>query len=241
LDPPTERLRRAEACTGRGAACRAPMAPRPAACLAGRPIVRLWHDGRCPGPRAPGRRRRQPRSLRSAPLRGRLRRGFDPADDQGQRLEVAAARCAHGAFSHWCRESTGRRNPAPAISGNGYASPGRRGLGGRPRQAPAGRFRDSHCRAGGRHRKQGGRAAPLGPPARMERAGGATGCGMEPHRGYRPPPLALLHRVQTVRRPHRRADAQTRPIGARDRGQRLRQPRQEGPRGKAAAGPGRAV
>ena len=66
LDPPTERLRRAEACTparpravplraaacrGRGAACRAPLAPRPAACLAGRPVVRFWHPGQCPGPR----------------------------------------------------------------------------------------------------------------------------------------------------------------------------------------------
>ena len=56
--------------------------------------------GPCLGPRAPGRRRPQPRSLRCAPLRGRLRRGFDPATGQGQRLRVAAARSAPGALFH---------------------------------------------------------------------------------------------------------------------------------------------
>jgi hypothetical protein len=85
------------------------LARRPSAARAGTPAWcpscgpsrhRFWHPGPCLGPRAPGKRRPQPRSLRCAPPNGgRLRRGFDPATRQGQRLGVAAARCAPGACS----------------------------------------------------------------------------------------------------------------------------------------------
>jgi hypothetical protein len=65
---------------------------------------------------------------------------------------------------------------AHAITGNSYASPGRRGLDAGPRSAPSGRLRDSGDRSprGSTASKQGGRAAPLGPPARMARAGQAA-------------------------------------------------------------------
>jgi hypothetical protein len=120
------------------------LARRPGAARAGTPAWcpscgpsrhRFWHPGPCLGPRAPGKRRRQPRSLRCAPPNGgRLRRGVDAVARQGQRLGVAAARCAPGALFHPLIPEAGARSSTAS--------------------------------------QQGGRAAPLGPPARMVR--GAT-------------------------------------------------------------------
>jgi hypothetical protein len=207
LDPPTERLRRAAACTparpnsglqipaarrGRSAACGAPMAPRPAACLAGRSVVRFWQCGRCFGPRAPVRRRRQPRSLRSAPLRGRLRRGFDPATRPGQRLVVAAARCAPGAISDWCGEG----EPIGARDhGQQLRQPRQEG----PRCGPAvgteraieGLWRPI---AAGQHRKQarGARRPPWTPGPDGARGPGGAGSRHESGRRGQPLPAPCV-------------------------------------------------
>ena len=207
LDPPTERLRRAAACTparpnsglqipaarrGRSAACGAPMAPRPAACLAGRSVVRFWQCGRCFGPRAPVRRRRQPRSLRSAPLRGRLRREFDPATRPGQRLVVAAARCAPGAISDWCGEG----EPIGARDhGQQLRQPRQEG----PRCGPAvgteraieGLWRPI---AAGQHRKQarGARRPPWTPGPDGARGPGGAGSRHESGRRGQPLPAPCV-------------------------------------------------
>ena len=186
--------------------------------LAGRSVVRFWQCGRCFGPRAPVRRRRQPRSLRSAPRRGRLRRGFDPAAGPGQRLVVAAARSAPGAMSDWCGEG----EPIGARDhGQQLRQPRQEG----PRCGPAvgterARLGDSgQPPRGSTASKQGGRAAPLGPPARMARGRGRNG--LEPHRGYRPPPLPRAPTRPAVATNHDGGASRCRPRAShRDRGHR---------------------
>ena len=187
LDPPTERLRRAAACTparpgavpsdpaarrGRSAACGAPMAPRSRLVLR---AVRSSGFGSAAGASA-----RAPRSVAGVnPARFAPRRcaagcagGLTPTPDRGSgwwspRRALRPAPFPTGA-------GRGSRS-AHAITGNSYASPGRRGLDAGPRPAPSRRLRDSGQPPRGRTAsKQGGRAAPLGPPARMARAGEAA-------------------------------------------------------------------
>jgi hypothetical protein len=130
--------------------------------LAGRSFVLFWHPGRRLGPRAPGGRRPQPRSLRCAPPGGgRLRRGFDPATRQGQRLGVAAARSAPGAMVYALASEAGT---GPKVASKGGAPPP---LDPRPgwRADPSGREPPSGATPG---------LSPLGPGSGFARRGTAT-------------------------------------------------------------------
>jgi hypothetical protein len=109
--------------------------------LAGRSRDLFRPHGQCLGPRAPVGRQRQPRSLRSAPLRGRLRRGFDPAARQAQPLIVAAARRAPGAMPHSDRAGRSTRRAAQQTRPGDTPDPGS------DRAAPA-RFRCALQRKG---------------------------------------------------------------------------------------------
>jgi hypothetical protein len=155
-----------------------------------RPAAHRWHHGRrlvlravrsSGSGSAAGASARAPRSgvgvnpARFAPRRcaAGCAGGLTPPPDRGSgwwspRRAVRPAPFPTGA-------GRGSRS-AHAITGNSYASPGRRGLDAGPRSAPSGRLRDSGDRSprGSTASKQGGRAAPLGPPARMARAGQAA-------------------------------------------------------------------
>ena len=155
-----------------------------------RPAAHRWHHGRrlvlravrsSGSGSAVGASARAPRSgvgvnpARFAPRRcaAGCAGGLTPPPDRGSgwwspRRAVRPAPFPTGA-------GRGSRS-AHAITGNSYASPGRRGLDAGPRSAPSGRLRDSGDRSprGSTASKQGGRAAPLGPPARMARAGQAA-------------------------------------------------------------------